>query len=507
MKGFLAKGLLVTLAFASTMSSTVCAQGSSGLPPDIPIWNQDYLYGRAISLLYSYPLSMDFNGGGARAKGMGNAFLGISDDITAVSWNPAGLYRQDDAYSQPVMALGYQSHSSSATFRDKFSVDVPWRQFDYKDNLGGIDFLSLLWPIRIKGHMLVGSFAYTRLGDEFYNGGASLDVMMPFSVQDSLEGIRRPFHYHIANNYRSSANAINIGFGTRVYDKLSVGIAINAHAGRAAQMRTETVSWEGLIIPGLEGNQRAFARLVNEVYDTTSFSGVYFTLGFKYATPKLTAGLVIKTPHTLKETIDVLSISQGYINGVETTDVGAVIHNDDNVVELDQPLVIGGGLGYKVLDQWLVSADVEFRGFGGGKVNVRDSIQLVPGGTAVEFFTEYDPYWNDAWVFRVGSEYIWSTGFRLFPTVPLRAGFGYIQVPQPNVDGASLQIVDGVPTWVPETSQASMTRFSFGTGVRWAQVHLDLSFEKWSLDRSDILIEREQSVDNSAINFTFTGYF
>jgi hypothetical protein len=57
------------------------------------------------------------------------------------------------------------------------------------------------------------------------------------------------------------------------------------------------------------------------------------------------------------------------------------------------------------------------------------------------------------------------------------------------------------------TGQASMTRFSFGTGVRWAQINLDLSFEKWSLDRNDILIEREQSVDNSALNFTFTGYF
>lgn len=506
MKGFLAKGLLVTLAFASTMSSTVFAQGS-GLPPEIPIWDEDYLYERAIMLRYDYPLSMDFNGGGARAKGMGNAFLGISDDITAVSWNPAGLYRQDDAYSQPVMALGYQSLSSSATFRDRFYVDVPWRQFDYKDDLSGVDFMSLLWPIRVKGHMFVGSFAYTRLGDESYNGGASLDVEMFFRPEDSLDGIFRPFHYRIVNSYRSWANAINIGFGTRVYDKLSVGIAINAHAGQAAQMTTEAISWEGLIIPGLDGDQRAFAVLVNEVYDTTSFSGVYFTLGFKYATPKLSAGLVIKTPHTLKETIDILSISQGYINGVETSDVGAVIHNDDNVVELDQPLVIGGGLGYKVLDQWLVSADAEFRAFGGGKINRRDSLQLIPGGTAIEYFTELNPYWNDAWVVRIGSEYIWSTGFRLFPTVPLRAGFGYIQIPHPNVEGVSLEVVDGELTDVPVTGQASMTRFSFGTGVRWAQIHLDLSFEKWSLDRNDILFDREQSVDNSALNFTFTGYF
>ena len=213
MKGFLAKSLLVTLAFAST----VFAQGG-GLPTDIPIWDEDYLVARALMLRYDYPLSMDFNGGGARAKGMGNAFLGISDDVTAVSWNPAGLYRQDDAYSQPVMAVGYQTLSSSATFRDRFyPVDsLPWNQFGYKDDLRGVDFMSLLWPIRIKGHMFVGSFAYTRLGDEFYNGGTSLDVEMPFNLEDSLESIYRPFHYNNVNNYGSWANAINVGFGTRL---------------------------------------------------------------------------------------------------------------------------------------------------------------------------------------------------------------------------------------------------------------------------------------------------
>jgi hypothetical protein len=177
------------------------------------------------------------------------------------------------------------------------------------------------------------------------------------------------------------------------------------------------------------------------------------------------------------------------------------------VIELDQPLVIGGGVGYKIREQWLVAADCEFRAFGGGKYNVRDSLQLVPGGTSLEYFTEHDPLWNDAWVFRFGSEYIWSTGLRLFPTVPLRAGFGYIQIPDPNVESANLETVDGVPTWVPETSQASMTRFSLGTGVRWAQIHLDLSFETWSLDQFENVLGREQSVDNNALNFTFTGYF
>ena len=34
-----------------------------------------------------------FTGNGARARGMGNAFLAVSDDITGVGWNPAGIFR------------------------------------------------------------------------------------------------------------------------------------------------------------------------------------------------------------------------------------------------------------------------------------------------------------------------------------------------------------------------------------------------------------------------------
>ncbi|MGA1863612.1 MAG: hypothetical protein ACMUHX_00970 [bacterium] len=30
-------------------------------------------------------------GSGARAMGMGGAFIGVADDATAASWNPAGL--------------------------------------------------------------------------------------------------------------------------------------------------------------------------------------------------------------------------------------------------------------------------------------------------------------------------------------------------------------------------------------------------------------------------------
>ena len=43
------------------------------------------------TLKYPQTYSFDFKGDGARAAGMGNAFMAVSDDISAGSWNPAGL--------------------------------------------------------------------------------------------------------------------------------------------------------------------------------------------------------------------------------------------------------------------------------------------------------------------------------------------------------------------------------------------------------------------------------
>jgi len=492
------KGILVkSLALMVVLSGSVVAQ-------DPPIFDQGYLQFYGSMLMTSYPVARDFNGGGARARGMGNAFIGVSDDASAVSWNPAGLYRRDNQYEQPVISLSYQSLSSDPGFTSKPYDFFESRQFDFHDVAGGVNFMSIVLPIRIKGHMFVGSLAYSRLGDEVYNSGMGFDVMMPFDEQDFLDGIDRPFIYQIETNYRSAVNALNIGFGTRLYNDWSFGLAINAYGGRAAEVIKETVTWEELIIPGMAGQQRATGVIVNDIWDTTSFSGVYFTLGFRYASERLSAGLILKTPHTLKESIDVLSETRGYANGIEMQGVGATIHRDDNIMELDQPMILGAGIGYNVTENLLLAFDVEYRPYEGGMINRRDSLQLVPGGTDIEFFTEYDPFWDNSWAFRMGTEYVWETGGQLFPTVPLRAGFGYVQLPVSNVNGYTVNDLLNV---VPVTSTTSVTKWSLGAGVRWAQIDLDFAYEKSTGDLENSVFMQKWSTDNSAFSVMFTGYF
>jgi hypothetical protein len=470
-----------------------------------PVFDSAYLQGYALSLFTSYPVVQDYNGSGARARGMGNAFIGVSDDISAVGWNPAGLYRREQPYEQPVMGLGYRSHSADATFRD-----APWEvwdEFDHSDSYGAWDMMSIIFPMRFKGHVVVASISYSRVGDEASNAGMRIDTSLFYDYEDYLAGTRRPFSYTNAFTYRSDVNALNIGFGTRMYDRLSFGLAINVYGGRSHQYVYENARWDEYVLSNLPGGQRAVVELINQVYDTTSYSGVYFTVGFQYEADRWKTGLIIKTPHTMKQTMDQFVDHRSLANGSQITGSAVGIHNDDNVTELDQPMTIGLGVSFDVKKNAMIAADIEYRAFGGSQIHVRDSLTLVPGGTDIEYFTDYDSYWNDVWALRAGGEYVWETGNEIVPAVPIRAGVGYTQIPEPNVDGGGFEVQNGELVFVPTTSTAAMTSWSVGTGMQWAQIHLDMAMVWSTYDRSDDYLLQKWSVDNTAFSVTFTGFF
>src|SRR3989304_126361 len=66
--------------------------------------------------LFMFPLRVpsvfDMTGGGARAQGMGKAFLAVSDDVSALSWNPAGLYGQE----KPMLGFSYGAFAPKTDF-------------------------------------------------------------------------------------------------------------------------------------------------------------------------------------------------------------------------------------------------------------------------------------------------------------------------------------------------------------------------------------------------------
>ena len=96
------------------------------------------------------------NGSGARAAGMGYAFTGISDDATAISWNPAGLTQLYSMEASLIGRFGFGFLSTNYT------------QFNPETKIGSkfqLNFASFVLPFSSGDLNMVGGVAFRRLYD------------------------------------------------------------------------------------------------------------------------------------------------------------------------------------------------------------------------------------------------------------------------------------------------------------------------------------------------------
>lgn len=94
-------------------------------------------------------------GSGARALGMGGAFLARADDATAASWNPAGLSYLRRA---EVSVVGFRS-TRSTRGRDDAGETTSIDTFDGS----ALDFISLVHPLRLGSQFGAVQLSYQRL--------------------------------------------------------------------------------------------------------------------------------------------------------------------------------------------------------------------------------------------------------------------------------------------------------------------------------------------------------
>ena len=437
----------------------------------------------------------DFTGGGARAEGMGKAFIAVSDDITAGSWNPAGLYIQE----KPVLSFSYGSLAPRGSTNTNAFLRIS--EFDHTGSFSNVTAVNFVAPIRIKGHHFVGSFNYTRNFDEFQGRGVSWtswDFLYYHYI--TLDSIIVESDNNLTSELQGGLNSVNIGFGTRLYKNVSFGVSLNIYAGEAVR--------DQLTISQLDSvPHRAYigiitqAHVTKNIIDTNKFSGYNATIGFKLKGEKLDAGLVVRTPFAMniKTGRSFYRITNwgSLANGgtlLPVEDECDTTYYDDLLAKYDIPLMVGAGVAYRVSENLLLAADAEYRHFSGGKVNMRDSLRIDPGGDNEEYFTKVDPKWNNVFTVRLGGEYLHQTGIGL---IPIRAGLGYVPVPSPNID-----ISGGTSTVVSYD-------FSLGTGIHWSQIYLDWAYTYSTADRetADPFATVEEKNRNHHFNFTFTGYF
>ena len=343
--------------------------------------------------------SMNPVGSGARASGMGGAFIAVADDATAASWNPAGLIHLERPEASLVYSSSFRSHDYHAV--DHPELEGRLQRIAASD----INFASIAYPLTMFGRNTVVALTYQRL----YDMNRKADIRFRYDFSPDFIEDRISFRQ---NGY---LGAFSPAVAVQLTPELYLGATVNIWSnifGTCSWRFTEAVSGTGVMF-GDDYREKIIWSEKN------TFSGQNVNIGLLYGlTGSMTAGLVVKTPFTASvrrtTTLSIdstLSPSSGPVTGSET-------------VKIRMPLSYGVGLAYRHSDRLTVALDLyrtrwsEYAATdgAGNRTNPVSSNDLSEGKP------------KDTNQLRAGVEYL-VIGDRV--TVPLRAGVFYD--PEPGV--------------------------------------------------------------------------
>jgi long-subunit fatty acid transport protein len=162
-------------------------------------------------------------GSGARAAGMANAFIAVSDDGTAASWNPAGLAQ----LRLPELSIVNTTSGQTLTaegFRtlDGLSTYTPTRS-SYQDAY--LDFASLALPVTIAGKPVTFQGAWRRLYELDFRSITSTtrEPIVPEAPPATI--------FSDNHDVVGSVDLVSLATAIRVTPRLSVGGSFNFWRG------------------------------------------------------------------------------------------------------------------------------------------------------------------------------------------------------------------------------------------------------------------------------------
>jgi long-subunit fatty acid transport protein len=310
-------------------------------------------------------------GSGARAFGMGGAFLARADDATAASWNPAGL----SYLGRPELSIvGARTRFERGAFGqepdDTFQGYTP-------------DFVAVTYPLQ--------------------SGSIQLSYQRVFSFRGTREIVRpdRTFHTEGSGGF----DVLAVGSGWRIGRTLRVGGTVNGWFNGYSQRRLRRTS-----------NTEA---QLDIDYDLNS--GINFNLGAIW-TPveSLNVGVVGKTP--LTTILDLRRFrrdTRTQSNEVTVTENRA----ERSDVLLDLPGAVGLGVSWRPTSPLTLSADYTRTFWSQGRIRNFFILNQAPSAPLdyreLPYPTIEDPDQTDTEQIRLGIEAVAIAG-RV--RVPLRAG-------------------------------------------------------------------------------------
>lgn len=327
---------------------------------------------------FSVPSSV-VQGSGARALGMGGAFLARPDDATAASWNPAGL----SYLARPEVSL------VGVFKRFDQTTGTPAGQTLYTEDFHGTspDFLSGAWPVRIGSVSGSVQLGYQRvlgfLGTRKWSRIPSTSDPGPDTETIDFE-----------SDSTGGFDTLSAGFGLHVARPLRVGLVVNR--------------WQN----GFEEHRERldYRRTVQEV--TFDLAGWNINLGaIVHPVESINIGFVYKSP--FKASIDLSR---------RRTDPDLPAISVAGAASLDFPGAVGVGVSWRVQSPLTLSADFTRSYWSDGLIHDYIDVGRPPVTEPELYYPTLvrSPSQVDSDQWRLGMEYV-VVGSRL--SVPLRAGY------------------------------------------------------------------------------------
>lgn len=404
----------------------------------------------AFADLLEIPSSFHPVGSGARALGMGGAFIAVADDATAASWNPGGLIQLE----RPEISLVLDA--THRIERNEFALH-PEADGRETVSLASLNYLSTAYPFTILGRDMVVSLSYQRLFDFTRQWSFSLDQI---ADDGSI------FHDDIDYRQDGALSAVGLAWAVEITPLLSVGVTLNRWDDDLSPNE-----WEQEIV--MTGHHDIAGHAIT-TYDRRvnryAFSGTNANIGLLWRIDTdLTLGAVLKTPfeaalHYQRSSSTMVAFG----DSAESASEYDIRQSEGKTLVM--PLSFGLGLAWQITRTMRVALDVyrtEWDDFVLRDASGNETSPIT--GTSLD---EADI--GPTHQVRVGFEYLYITDDLILPITPAC----FTIPPRPR----EIRMTFTDSAWVPASAMGGiiwMWRISTDSGGGWEST----SCQSWGFRR------------------------
>lgn len=394
--------------------------------------------------------TFDVQGAGARAMGLGGAFIAVADDATAVSFNPAGLAQ----LLNPEASFVGRGLSKRLSFQD-FETTSKGRQLAVSDSLASETrfdplFIAGTIPLRMNGHSLVLQLSVQRqfaLAESSDRDLTETDVAggTPGFVHQRIDQTGQIDVYSFAVAYEAS-------------ERILIGASYNQWRGR----------W---VLNSESSKQQGASNTFANYQQVNALDGSNFNLGLIWRWPTWSLGLVRRTPfhadYAFGTALDTNATSVTYKGSLYA---GYGLH---------WPASTGLGYAWRPTERWLFTADLLHTLWSDARY-----MTSVASLTNLSFFDlDRSNRTPNATSVHAGAEYLLLT--KGSSVIPLR--FGVSREPQPVVDRVT-------------GSQRVVFNVALGTGIKRGNTSVDIAYRYgWDHRDTSQFLDVDQLVKASTV--------